>query len=222
MIPKFDQVEMGDKDYKQVVRDAIESLGEDIEIKIDPTDLQTIHLHEVTKCLRQSYYDRIDPLKQEQSSLNKILGGLFRRLKSRASIGDYEFDGIKLTGQADMVVRDVVMIFRSVDAFPENPLPSDILYLNACMWMFKKIEGIITYITRDGKEDSFVATKNQKMFEEVIRRTKVFNDLLKEKKKPIIEPSVECLNCQYYTRCFIKKKEGKSISIPSLFGAKEI
>ena len=194
MIPKFDSVEMGDKDYKQVVRDAIESLGEDVGIKIDPKDFQTIYLHEVTKCLRQSYYDRIDPLKQEQSSLNKILGGLFRRLKSRASIGDYEFDGIKLTGQADMVVRDVVMIFRSVDTFPENPLPSDILYLNACMWMFKKIEGIITYITRDGKEDSFVATKNQKMFEEVIRRTKVFNDLLKEKKKTIIEPSVECLN----------------------------
>ncbi len=222
MIPKFDQVEMGDKDYKQVVRDAIESLGEDVGLKIDPDDLQTIHLQEVVKCLRQSYYDRTDPLKQEQSSLNKILGGLFRKLKSRASIGDYEFDGIKLKGQADMVVRDVVMIFRSVEAFPENPLPSDILYLNACMWMFDKVEGIITYITRDGKEDSFVSTKNQKMFEEVIRRTKVFNDLLKEKKKPIIEPSTECLNCQYYTRCFIKKKEGKSISIPSLFGAKEI
>ena len=90
------------------------------------------------------------------------------------------------------------------------------------MWMFDKIEGIITYITRDGKEDSFVTSKNQKMFEEVIRRTKVFNDLLKEKKKPIIEPSMECLNCQYYGRCFQKPKEGKSISIPSLFGVKEI
>ncbi len=42
MIQKFDQVEMGDKDYKQVVRDAIESLGEDVEIKIDPEDFQTI------------------------------------------------------------------------------------------------------------------------------------------------------------------------------------
>jgi len=223
VIPKFDSVEMGDKDYKQIVRDAIESLGEDVGLKIDPNDFQTIHLQEVVKCLRQSYYDRMDPLKQEQSSLNKILGGLFRKLKSRATMGDYDIkDDIKLKGQADMVVRDVVMIFRSVEAFPENPLPSDILYLNACMWMFDKIEGIITYITRDGKEDSFVTSKNQKMMEEVIRRTKVFNDLLKEKKKPIIEPSMECLNCQYYTRCFIKKKEGKSISIPSLFGAKEI
>ena len=219
MIPKFDQVEMGDKDYKQVVRDAIESLGEDVEIKIDPEDFQTIYLHEVVKCLRQSYYDRIDPLKQEQSSLNKILGGLFRKLKSRATVGNYDIkDGIKLKGQADMVVRDVVMIFRSVEAFPENPLPSDILYLNACMWMFDKIEGVIVYITPDGKEDSFVTNRNQRMFEEVIRRTKVFHDLLNEKKVPIIEPSRDCQDCQYYERCYIRKKEGRQITLASLFG----
>jgi CRISPR-associated exonuclease Cas4 len=223
VIPKQDASysDAGDRDYKQVVRDAIESLGEDVGIKIDPSDFQTIHLHEVAKCMRQSYYDRVDPLAQEQSSLNKILGGLFRKLKSHATIGNYEFDGIKLKGQADMIVRDVVMIFRSVDDFPENPLPSDILYLNACMWMFDKIEGIITYITRDGKEDSFVSNRNQKMFEEIVRRTKVYHDLLNEKKKPIIEPSIECLKCQYYSRCFIKRKEGKPISIPSLFGTRE-
>ena len=219
MIPKFDSVEMGDKDYKQIVRDAIESLGEDVGLKIEPNDFQTIYLQEVVKCLRQSYYDRIDPLKQEQSSLNKILGGLFRKLKSRATMGDYDIkDGIKLKGQADMVVRDVVMIFRSVDAFPENPLPSDILYLNACMWMFDKIEGVIVYITPDGKEDSFVTNRNQRMFEEVIRRTKVFHDLLNEKKVPIIEPSKDCQDCQYYERCYIKKKEGKQITLSSLFG----
>jgi len=40
VIPKFDQVEMGDKDYKQVVRDAIESLGEDVGLKIEPNDFQ--------------------------------------------------------------------------------------------------------------------------------------------------------------------------------------
>jgi len=90
VIPKFDSVEMGDKDYKQIVRDALESLGEDVGLKIEPNDFQTIYLQEVVKCLRQSYYDRIDPLKQEQSSLNKILGGLFRKLKSRATMGDYD------------------------------------------------------------------------------------------------------------------------------------
>tara|TARA_B100000929_G_C15337659_1_gene362994 strand:- start:146 stop:565 length:420 start_codon:yes stop_codon:yes gene_type:complete len=136
-------------------------------------------------------------------------------------MGSYDAGDVKLKAQADMIVRDVVMIFRSIDKFPESPMPADILYLNACMWMFDKIEGVIIYITRDGKEDSFVVNRNQKMFEEVIRRTKIFYDLLTKKKIPVIEPSMECLNCQYYARCFQKKKEGKAISIGSLFGAKE-
>ena len=213
----------GDRDYKQVVRDAIDSIGEDVSLKIDTKDINTIYLFEATKCLRRSFYDRIDPLETEHTQFNKVLGGLFRKMKSQSSTGKYDMTGgLTLKGQVDMIKDDVVMIFRSIDKFPENPMPADMLYVNACMWMFDKIEGIITYITRDGKEDSFVSTKNQKMFEEVIRRTKVFNDLLKEKKKPIIEPSMECLNCQYYGRCFQKPKEGKSISIPSLFGVKEI
>jgi len=214
---------VGDRDYKQIVRDAIDSIGEDAQLKFDLKDSNTIYLHEATKCLRRSFYDRTEPLETEQTQFNKVLGGLFRKMKSKATIGTYKMDsGLALKGQVDMIEDDVVMIFRAVNRYPENPLPADILFVNACMWMFDKIEGIITYITRDGKEDSFVATKNQKMFEEVIRRTKVFNDLLKEKKKPIIEPSMECLNCQYYGRCFQKPKEGKSISIPSLFGVKEI
>ena len=173
---------VGDRDYKQIVRDAIDSIGEDIEFKIDEKDNSTIYLQETTKCLRRSFYD------------------------------------LTLKGQVDMIKDDVILIFRSVDKFPENPMPVDILYVNACMWMFDKIEGVIVYITPDGKEDSFVTNRNQRMFEEVIRRTKVFHDLLTEKKVPIIEPSKDCQDCQYYERCYIKKKEGKQITLSSLFG----
>jgi len=215
----------GDRDYKQVVRDAIDSMGEDIEIKIDSKDVNTIHLHEATKCLRLSYYDRTDPLDTEQTQFNKVLGGLFRKMKSHSTIGKYDMgDGLTLKGQADMIQEDVILLFRSIDKFPENPLPTDMLYVNACMWMFNKIEGIIVYITPDGKEDSFVTNRNQKMFEEVIRRTKVFHDLLKRNsidpkaKPPIIEPSLDCLDCQYYERCYIRKKQGKTVTISSLFG----
>jgi len=215
----------GDRDYKQIVRDAIDSMGEDIEIKIESKDINTIHLHEATKCLRLSYYDRTDPLDTEQTQFNKVLGGLFRKMKSHSTIGKYDMgDGLTLKGQADMIQEDVILLFRSIDKFPENPLPMDMLYVNACMWMFNKIEGIIVYITPDGKEDSFVTNRNQKMFEEVIRRTKVFHDLLEKNntdskaKPPIIEPSQDCLDCQYYERCYIKKKTGKTITISSLFG----
>jgi len=216
---------VGDRDYKQIVREAIDSIGEDAQLKFDTKDPNIIYLHEVTKCLRRSFYDRTEPLETEQTQFNKVLGGLFRKMKSKATIGKYEMDGgLALKGQVDMIEDDVVMIFRAVNRYPENPLPADILFVNACMWMFDKIEGVVVYITPDGKEESFVTNKNQKMFEEVIRRTKVFHDLIERRntdpkaKPPIIEPSVDCLDCQYYERCYIRKKEGKQITISSLFG----
>ena len=216
---------VGDRDYKQIVRDAIDSIGEDAQLKFDTKDPNIIYLHEATKCLRRSFYDRTEPLETEQTQFNKVLGGLFRKMKSQSIVGKYEMDGgLALKGQADMIEDDVILIFRSVNRYPENPLPADILYINACMWMFNKIEGVVVYITPDGKEESFVTNKNQKMFEEVIRRTKVFHDLLERKntdpkaKPPIIEPSIDCLDCQYYERCYIRKKEGKQITLSSLFG----
>ena len=216
---------VGDRDYKQIVREAIDSIGEDAQLKFDTKNPNIIYLHEATKCLRRSFYDRTEPLETEQTQFNKVLGGLFRKMKSKATIGKYEMDsGLALKGQVDMIKDDVVLIFRSVNRYPENPLPADILYVNACMWMFDKIEGVVVYITPDGKEESFVTNKNQKMFEEVIRRTKVFHDLIERRntdpkaKPPIIEPSMDCLDCQYYERCYIRKKEGKQITISSLFG----
>ncbi len=223
MGPLFAGGGAGDRDYKQVVRDAIDSIGEDISLKIDTKDINTIYLHEATKCLRRSFYDRMDPLETEQTQFNKVLGGLFRKMKSNATVGKYDLNGgLTLKGQADMIKDDVVLLFRSIDKFPENPLAVDMLYLNACMWLFDKIEGIIVYITPDGKEDSFVTNRNQKMFEEVVRRTKVFHDLLEKNdadpkaKPPIIEPSLDCLDCQYYERCYIKKKTGRTITMGSL------
>jgi len=216
---------VGDRDYKQIVREAIDSIGEDAQLKFDTKNPNIIYLHEATKCLRRSFYDRTEPLETEQTQFNKVLGGLFRKMKSKATIGKYEMDGgLALKGQVDMIKDDVVMIFRSVNRYPENPLPVDILYVNACMWMFNKIEGVVVYITPDGKEESFVTNRNQKMFEEVIRRTKVFHDLIDRRntdpkaKPPIIEPSMDCLDCQYYERCYIRKKEGKQITLSSLFG----
>ena len=216
---------VGDRDYKQIVREAIDSIGEDAQLKFDTKNPNIIYLHEATKCLRRSFYDRTEPLETEQTQFNKVLGGLFRKMKSKATIGTYKMDGgLALKGQVDMIEDDVVMIFRAVNRYPENPLPVDILFVNACMWMFDKIEGVVVYITPDGKEESFVTNKNQKMFEEVIRRTKVFHDLIERKntdpkaKPPIIEPSMDCLDCQYYERCYIRKKEGKQITLSSLFG----
>ena len=223
MGPLFAGGGAGDRDYKQVVKDAFDSIDDVVSLKIDTKDINTIYLHEATKCLRRSFYDRMDPLETEQTQFNKVLGGLFRKMKSNATVGKYDLNGgLTLKGQADMIKDDVVLLFRSIDKFPENPLAVDMLYLNACMWLFDKIEGVIVYITPDGKEDSFVTNRNQKMFEEVVRRTKVLHDLLEKNnadpkaKPPIIEPSLDCLDCQYYERCYIKKKTVRTITMGSL------
>ena len=130
----------GDRDYKQVVKDAFDSIDDVVSLKIDTKDINTIYLHEATKCLRRSFYDRMDPLETEQTQFNKVLGGLFRKMKSNATVGKYDLDGgLALKGQADMIKDDVVLLFRSIDMFPQNPLPVDMLYVNACMWMFNNI-----------------------------------------------------------------------------------
>jgi len=209
---------MGDRDFRSIIHNAISSMGRELEIEIDSKDIQTIHLKEVTQCLRRSYYDRIDPSEIERRGFNDLLSGLLRKLQYGSEPKEFPIDDIKLKGQVDMIVDDSILLFRSAIYELENPQANDVLYLNACMWMYDKKDGAIVYITGDKKEITFSLTRNKKMFEEVIRRVRVLNDLLKEQKTPILEPSSDCSDCQYFERCFMKKKHAKQISLMGIFG----
>ena len=209
---------MGDRDYRHLIKNAIESIGRDVEPKVDPKDNKTIFIHEVVRCLRRSYFDRIDPIEVKRTSFNNLMTGLLQKMEYGGKEGGFSIEDITLKGKADMVVDDAIIIFRSSLQVPESPFATDLLYLNACMWILNKNEGIVVYMTPDGKETSFSLAKEKKMFEEVVRRVRVLYDLLEEKKVPILEPSVECSSCQYYERCFVKQKIGKQINIQELFG----
>ena len=209
---------MGDRDFRTTIQSALGSISKELEIDIDSKDIQTIHLQEVVQCLRRSYYDRIDPEEIERRGFNELLSGLLRKLQYGSDPKIFEIDDIKLKGQIDMLVDDSIILFRSAVNELENPQANDILYLNACMWIYGKNDGIIVYITGDKKETTFSLTKNKKMFEEIVRRVRVLNDLLKEEKTPILEPSTECSECQYYERCFLKKKNTKQISLAEMMG----
>jgi len=209
---------MGDRDYRTIIQSALRSIGKELEIDIDSKDIQTIHLQEVVQCLRRSYYDRIDPVEVERRGFNELLTGLLRKLEYGSEPKNFEIDDIKLKGQVDMLVDDSIILFRSTSMELENPQANDVLYLNACLWIYEKDDGIIVYITADKKETTFSLTRNKKMFEEVIRRVRVLNDLLKEEKTPILEPSTECLECQYYERCFLKKRHSNQISLAEMMG----
>jgi len=209
---------MGDRDFRSIVENAINSIGKELEINIDSADIQTIHLHEVVQCLRRSYYDRIDPQEIQRKGFNELLSGLLRKLQYGSDPKEFDIDDVKLKGQVDMLIDDSIFLFRGATAELQNPLANDVLYLNACMWIYDKPDGIIIYITGDKKETSFSISRNKKMFEEIIRRVRVLNDLLKEQKTPILEPSTECSDCQYYERCFMKKKNAKQLDLAEMLG----
>ena len=209
---------MGDRDFRSIVENALDSIGKELEIDIDSADIQTIHLHEVVQCLRRSYYDRIDPQEVQRRGFNELLSGLLRKLQYGSDPKEFAIDDIKLKGQVDMLIDDSIFIFRGAVNELETPHANDVLYLNACMWIYDKPDGIIVYITGDRKETTFSISRNKKMFEEVVRRVRVLNDLLKEQKTPILEPSTECSECQYYERCFMKKKNTKQLDLAEMLG----
>ena len=213
---------MGDRDYRKIITGAIDALARETEYKVgNPSDNKSIFLHEVVRCMRRSYFDRFDKIEQENNSFGELLGGLVRKLPYGSKMGDFAIEDIKLNGQADMIVDDIIIIFRKASGSPEIPNASDVLYLNACLWIFNKTEGVIVYLTNNEKESSFMVMRNKKMFEETIRRVRVFSNLISEKKIPILEPSPECSECQYYERCYIKKQEGRQFTLTELFSNKK-
>ena len=209
---------MGDRDYRSVIKNAIESIGKELELEIDADDYKTIHLQEVVQCLRRSYYDRTEPKEIERRGFNDLTSGLLRKLEYGSEPKIFNIDDIKLKGQSDMILDDIIILFRSSREIPESPQANDLLYLNACLWIYDKHDGMIIYITGDREEFTFSLTRDKKMFEEVIRRVRVLNDLLNEQKTPILEPSLSCLDCQYYQRCFISKKNSKHVSLAEMLG----
>jgi len=209
---------MGDRDYRSIIKNAVDSIGRELEIEIDAKDIKTIHLKEVVQCLRRSYYDRIDPKEVERRGFNDLLSGLLRKLQYGSDPKEFSIDDIKLRGHADMIADNSIILFRPTNTSLESPLANDLLYLNACMWIYDKTDGVIIYITGDREEIMFSLTRDKKMFEEIIRRVRVLNDLLKEQKTPILEPSTDCMECQYYQRCFITKKNTKQVSLAEMLG----
>lgn len=209
---------MGDRDYRSLIKNSIESLGRELEVEIDSNDHNTIHLEEVVGCLRRAYYNRKDPIQEEQHSFSELISGLLRKLGYGAERISYDIGDMTLMGSADMMVDDAIILFRPATNIMENPRAGDLLYLNSCMWMYDKPDGIIVYITGDRQESSFSLTRDKKMFEETVRRVRILGDLLGGEKPPIVEPSDDCEGCQYYQRCFTKRKESKHLTLASLLG----
>ena len=56
---------LGDRDFRTTIKSSIDAVGKELDYKIDMEDLGKIHASEVTRCLRRSFYDRLDPTEPE-------------------------------------------------------------------------------------------------------------------------------------------------------------
>lgn len=211
---------MGDRNYRSIISDVIDHISRDIKPEIEK-DNMTVHFYEVARCLRRSYLDRVDPIERKGLRFSDLLGDFLQKMPYGSVVGEFSVDDVKLKVRADMIVDDVVILFRLVTKPPEKLLPSDAMYLNACLWILQKTDGIVLYLAESGEEVSFSLTKNNKMFEESIRRVRILSNLLEEKKVPVLEPSSECNTCQYYEVCYAKEKRSSNFTIESLLGFKD-
>ncbi|HKH86465.1 MAG TPA: Dna2/Cas4 domain-containing protein [Nitrososphaera sp.] len=191
-----------------MIENAIDDIYKNLSVKIDKTNSDRIHAIEASGCTRFAYYERKDSLPSDNAAvkISSLLGNSMRHSLSNIR-GEYKIDTLALEVNADMIMADeFILRFEIVPALPEVPHPQHMLYLNACLFAFNKDEGFLIYMTEDGKMVEFSVTKNNKMFEEIVRRARVLSTLLKENRVPIVEPSNLCTSCKYFERCYARKK----------------
>ena len=211
---------LGERDVKKMIEKTFDKIYANIGQISSKNDPDIIHVLEASRCTRLSYYERKDPV-STQGSIAKIsilLKDGIRRSFSNID-GEYKVDNLTLHATADAIIDDqYVARFELVTKLPEVPHPRDLLYLNACLFVFNKNDGVLIYMTPDGQSLDFFVTKNNRMFEDVVRRARILSTLLKECKVPIIEPCDLCLSCKYYERCYYRERKTANFSLESLFG----
>lgn len=211
---------LGERDVKKMIEKTFDKIYANIGQISSKNDPDIIHVLEASRCTRLSYYERKDPV-STQGSIAKIsilLKDGIRRSFSNID-GEYKVDNLTLHATADAIIDDqYVARFELVTKLPDVPHPRDLLYLNACLFVFNKNDGVLIYMTPDGQSLDFFVTKNNRMFEDVVRRARILSTLLKECKVPIIEPCDLCLSCKYYERCYYRERKIANFSLESLFG----
>jgi CRISPR-associated exonuclease Cas4 len=211
---------IGDRDVRKMIEKTFDKIYDSIDQVPRNDDPDVIHVLEACRCTRLSYYERKDSVSAPRtiSKVSILIKDSVRRSFNNVE-GEYKVDNLSIQGTADTIIdNQFVVRFELVAQLPDTPHPRDLLYLNACLFIFNKIDGVIIYMTPEGHTSEFFVTKNNKMFEDVIRRARILSTLLKESKIPMIEPCDLCLNCKYYERCYYRERKISSFSLDALFG----
>ena len=201
---------LGGRNFHKLIEDELIKISKKLTLDYDSNG---IHVYEITRCSRLSYFERMDPFVDEYSnalsniskgSLTKLLNGITR---------EYKVDDFTIYATVDLMIdNEMIINFVPVSKLPEYPHPNDLLYTNASMFIFDIQGGFIVYYTPEGKFIEFSVSESKRMFEQVVRRARILYLLLKEKKTPVVEPSELCFSCKYFQRCFGQQKESEHLA----------
>lgn len=200
---------LGGRNFHKLIEDELIKISKKLTLDYDSNG---IHVSEITRCSRLSYFERIDPFVDEYSNaLSNISKGSLTRLLNGIT-REYKVDDFTIYATVDLMIdNEMVINFVPVAKLPEYPHPNDLLYTNASMFIFNIQGGFIVYFTPEGKFVEFSVSESKRMFEQVVRRARILYLLLKEKKTPVVEPSELCFSCKYFQRCFGQQKESEHV-----------
>lgn len=196
-----------DAPAKVDVYDVIEEVFSDLNPSLG--DESKISVEEASGCLRGAYLDRKDPAER---SYKQMISALME--KGALSVLENPVEGevdvgsnIRLVGRADRVEDDVVMVFRRQTQLPEIPFAEHFIQLNAYLYIFNKKEGVIIYFDSEGNEAEFIVPRNEKLYKETLRRTRILNTLLRNNIVPALEPSSRCSACPHNEKCYYSSED---------------
>ena len=200
---------LGGRNFHKLIEDELIKISKKLTLDYDSNG---IHVSEITRCSRLSYFERIDPFVDEYSNaLSNISKGSLTRLLNGIT-REYKVDDFTIYATVDLMIdNEMVINFVPVAKLPEYPHPNDLLYTNASMFIFNIQGGFIVYFTPEGKFVEFSVSESKRMFEQVVRRARILYLLIKEKKTPVVEPSELCFSCKYFQRCFGQQKESEHV-----------
>jgi len=171
---------LGGRNFHKLIEDELIKFSKKLALDYDQNG---IHVFEITRCSRLSYFERMDAFEDEFSyALSKLLQGSFRKFLNGIT-REYKVDELTIYATVDLIIdSDIVINFIPVSKLPEFPHPYDLLYTNASMFVFETQGGFIVYFTPEGKFVEFSVSPSKRMFEQVVRRARILHLLLKDKK----------------------------------------
>ncbi|MEW6605544.1 MAG: hypothetical protein AB1351_12775, partial [Thermoproteota archaeon] len=101
---------LGGKSLRETIQENLGKLHEDLSIKIDKKNPDTIHAAEACGCTRFAYYERKDPVQPDSHFIisNLLVDGMRKSLTNKR--GEYKVDSLSLEVNADLIMADEYVV----------------------------------------------------------------------------------------------------------------